>query len=96
MILLDGIFGVADLGETLVFGLAEIGDGDVLHVLEGIIEVNLPAPFATLRGKPQIHGSDDGDAPTSFLPWEHHFWRCTSVERDPWWFLGGPVLFLAN
>jgi hypothetical protein len=28
--------------------------------------VNPPARFASLRRKPQIHGSDDGGAPTSF------------------------------
>jgi hypothetical protein len=41
--------------------------------LEGIIEVNLPALSATLQGKPQILGSDDGDAFTSFPPWGHQF-----------------------
>jgi hypothetical protein len=45
-----------------------VGDGDVLH-FEGIIEVIPPASFAVLRGKPQIHGSDDGGAPPSFPPW---------------------------
>jgi hypothetical protein len=46
--------------------LAGTGDSDILDVREGIIEVKLLAPSAILRGKPQIRGSDDGGAPSSF------------------------------
>jgi hypothetical protein len=58
---------VVDPGENPRFRLlSRTSDGDVLDVSEGIIEVKLPAPPATLRGKPQIRGSGDGGAPTSF------------------------------
>jgi hypothetical protein len=46
--------------------LAGAGEADASCVLQGIIEVKLPAPFTTLQGKPRIYGSDDGDTYTSF------------------------------
>jgi hypothetical protein len=75
---------VADLGENPRFRpLAGAGDADVLYVLEGIIEVKPLAPSANLRRKPQIHGSDDGGASTSFPSWGHQSWRCLMVCRCP-------------
>jgi hypothetical protein len=60
---------VEDPGENPRFWhLAGADDGDVPSILEGIIEVKLQAPSTDLWGKPQIHGSDDVGAHTSFSP----------------------------
>jgi hypothetical protein len=63
---------------------------------EGIIEVNLPAPFATLRGKPRIHGSDNGSAPTS-PPTQGIILGCVHRrEGHVVGFLEEPCLYLAH
>jgi hypothetical protein len=48
---------VKNLGFRLLDGA---GDGDASYILEGIIDVKLQDPSANLRGKPLIHGLDDG------------------------------------
>jgi hypothetical protein len=45
---------VVDLGENSWFRpLVRAGDGDILCILECVIEVNLPVLFATFRGNPR-------------------------------------------
>jgi hypothetical protein len=90
--LLEGVMVWKIRVKTLGFGMAGAGDGDVSYVLEGIIEVNLQAPSANLRGKPQIHGSDDVGALTSFSSLGASILE-VCIKIDHGWFFGGVVFF---
>jgi hypothetical protein len=58
--------------------------------------VKLPAPFGILRGKPQIHGSDDGVALRRSSLGGIIFGGVHRSSETSGWSLGGAVLFLAH